>query len=83
MKATVVDFPVFLCPLQVYTDRGKLSLFVIDLDYSSPKVDQFSWTELFGLADSTDQIHELVSKSHYACMVHVDPASTSARHLHS
>lgn len=58
MKAIVVVFPVFLWPLQVYTDRGKLGLFVIDLDYSSPKVDVFAWTKSFGLADSTDQIHD-------------------------
>lgn len=66
MRAIVVVFPAFLCPLQVYAERGKLSLFMTDLHHSGPKVDLFSWNKSFGLADSMDQMHEIISKSHYA-----------------
>lgn len=72
-RAIVVVFPVFLCPVQVYTDWGKLSLFMTDLNHPSPKVDLFSWNKSFGLADSMDQIHELISKSHYAWSMKTQP----------
>lgn len=38
--------------------RQRKAWSVCYLDYSSPKVDVFAWTKSFGLADSTDQIHD-------------------------